>query len=168
VITREEIKAYYDAHPEQYGVEEKYYLMSFFLKSSPSATVQLKSAHHDVMKEMLIQLRAGNKPDDVVKSILNQGVTVQHLDLGLFKLDALAPDIQNAIKGTKVGEYTNVIDTDQGLQIFYIKDVVQTAGKTLELATPEIESKLFKEIVDSKFSKWLDELRQRSHIQIIQ
>jgi peptidyl-prolyl cis-trans isomerase SurA len=120
------------------------------------------------MKEMLVQLRAGNNPDDVVKSILNQGVTVQHLDLGLFKLDALAPDIQNAIKGTKVGEYTNVIDTDQGLQIFYIKDVVQTAGKTLELATPEIESKLFKEIVDSKFSKWLDELRQRSHIQIIQ
>jgi peptidyl-prolyl cis-trans isomerase SurA len=168
VITREEIKAYYDAHPEEYGVEEKYYLMSFFLKSSPSTSVQSPSAHHGVMKEMLVQLRAGNNPDDVVKSILNQGVTVQHLDLGLFKLDALAPDIQNAIKGTKVGEYTNVIDTDQGLQIFYIKDVVQTAGKTLELATPEIESKLFKEIVDSKFSKWLDELRQRSHIQIIQ
>jgi len=120
------------------------------------------------MNELLIQLRAGQNPDDLIKSFQVRGIGVQHLDLGLFKLDSLSPDIQTALRGMAVHEYSNVIETDQGLQIFYLQDIIKTAGKTLEQATPEIESKLYKEIVDDKFSKWLDELRKRSHIQIIQ
>ncbi|MGD9976065.1 MAG: SurA N-terminal domain-containing protein [Desulfatirhabdiaceae bacterium] len=168
VITREEIKTYYDSNPDLYGVEQQYYLKSFFLKPPPSSTEQTHSVNQDAMNELLIQLRAGQNPDDLVKSFQARGIGVQYLDLGLFKLDSLSPDIQTALRGMAVHEYSNVIETDQGLQIFYLQDIVKTAGKTLEQATPEIESKLYKEIVDDKFSKWLDELRKRSHIQIIQ
>ncbi len=168
VITREEIKTYYDSNPDLYGVEQQYYLKNFFLKPPPSSTEQTHSANQDAMNELLIQLRAGQNPDDLIKSFQVRGIGVQHLDLGLFKLDSLSPDIQTALRGMAVHEYSNVIETDQGLQIFYLQDIIKTAGKTLEQATPEIESKLYKEIVDDKFSKWLDELRKRSHIQIIQ
>jgi peptidyl-prolyl cis-trans isomerase SurA len=42
------------------------------------------------------------------------------------------------------------------------------AGKSLEEATPEIENKLYKDILDETFNKWLQELRSKSVIKIIQ
>jgi len=60
-----------------------------------------------------------------------------------------------------------VLDTDQGYQIFYIQEIVDAPGKSLEEASLEIEDILYKEIVDKKFSSWIDELRKRSYIKTI-
>jgi parvulin-like peptidyl-prolyl isomerase len=66
----------------------------------------------------------------------------------------------------KPGQYSGVIETDYGYQIFRLLDKVKSASKTIEDATAEIENKLYKDIVDQKFSKWLEELRNRSHIKV--
>ncbi|MBW1745919.1 MAG: hypothetical protein JRG74_13620, partial [Deltaproteobacteria bacterium] len=54
-----------------------------------------------------------------------------------------------------------------GYQIFYIQEIVDAPGKSLEEASLEIEDILYKEIVDKKFSSWIDELRKRSYIKTI-
>jgi peptidyl-prolyl cis-trans isomerase SurA len=59
------------------------------------------------------------------------------------------------------------METDRGLQLFYIDDIKVVAGKSLKEAAPEIEDKLYDQIVNRKFSEWLSELRERSHIKII-
>jgi peptidyl-prolyl cis-trans isomerase SurA len=87
--------------------------------------------------------------------------------LGLFKIDALLPQLQEAINGMKAGEFTSVLDTDQGYQIFYISEIVKTPGKSCEEAAPEIGAKLYNEVVNEKFAAWLEELRKKSHIKII-
>jgi peptidyl-prolyl cis-trans isomerase SurA len=119
------------------------------------------------MKGILEKLKQDAQPETVIQYAGENGVSVQHLDLGLFRIQALAPDIREAIARLSAGEYSDVIETEQGYQIFYIKEFAKTAGKTLEQAAPEIESIMFKEIVDTRFAKWLDELRSRSHIQIV-
>ncbi|MBW1866519.1 MAG: hypothetical protein JRI38_02060, partial [Deltaproteobacteria bacterium] len=43
----------------------------------------------------------------------------------------------------------------------------RVGAKSMEEASPEIEQKLFNEIVDKKFQEWLENLRKRSHIKII-
>ena len=45
---------------------------------------------------------------------------------------------------------------------------VEITGKTIEEATQEIEEKLYREIVDTKFQAWLENLRKQSHIKIIE
>jgi peptidyl-prolyl cis-trans isomerase SurA len=75
--------------------------------------------------------------------------------------------LQEAMKDLKPGEYTPVLDTDQGLQIFYLQDIEVVPGKSLEEASDEIEQELYKEIVNEKFQSWLEDLRKRSHIKII-
>jgi peptidyl-prolyl cis-trans isomerase SurA len=167
VITREEIKAYYDSHPEKYGVEESVYLKNFYAKPPLSTSGVTGAKIREVMKGILEKLKQDAQPETVIQYAGENGVSVQHLDLGLFRIQALAPDIREAIARLSAGEYSDVIETEQGYQIFYIKEFAKTAGKTLEQAAPEIESIMFKEIVDTRFAKWLDELRSRSHIQIV-
>jgi len=83
-------------------------------------------------------------------------------------LDDLAPEIQDALKGLGAGECTGVLDTDQGLQLFYIEDIEDTPGKSIEEASQEIEKTLYTEKVDQRFKVWVESMRAKSHIKIIQ
>ncbi len=85
----------------------------------------------------------------------------------MFGLDELSPQLRNIIKEMKAGEFTPVLDTDQGFQIFLVKEIVQTSGKPLEDVSPEIEGILFNEIVEKKYQSWLEDLRKQSVIKII-
>jgi len=88
-------------------------------------------------------------------------------DLGLLDEEVLSPQIREAIKDMDAGEFTPVLDTDLGYQIFFIEKVADAQGKSLKDASPEIEQKLFEEIVNEEFRSWLEKLRKRSHIKII-
>ena len=166
VITKEEIKAYYDAHPDIYALEEKYHLANVLIKypENPDASARMQLQRK--MAAMQKELTAGKSIDDVIREFSDSTARVQGGELGTFSLSTLDPKIREALKGLQPGQYTGVIETDYGYQIFCLLDKVRSVGKTLEDATAEIENKLYKEIVDQKFTKWLEELRSRSHIKI--
>jgi parvulin-like peptidyl-prolyl isomerase len=88
--------------------------------------------------------------------------------LGVFELKDLSPQIQAAVQNLKPGEFSQILDTEYGYQIFSVQEILENDGKTLEAVTPEIESKLFDEVVNQKFTEWLQELRKHAHIKIIQ
>jgi len=167
VITKEDIKAYYDAHPDQYGFEEKYHLANVVIKNpeNPGSAGRMQSDRK--MAEILQALKAGKSIDEVIRSFSDGTTRVQGGELGTFSLSALAPNIREAVKDLTPGQYTGIIETDFGPQIFCLLDKEKTASKTLEEASAEIENKLYKDIVDQKFSKWLEELRSRSEIKVM-
>ena len=88
-------------------------------------------------------------------------------DLGFFKLESLSPQLQEALKEVSVGGFTPILETDQGYQIFYVQALEVTPGKALKEVAPEIQEKLYAEVVDKKFKSWLEDLRKRSHIKIV-
>lgn len=166
VITKEDIKAYYDSHPDQYGFEEKYHLANIMIKNpeNPDSTVRLQM--HQKMAEILQALNAGKSIDEVIQAFSDSTSKVQGGELGSFSLSAMDPKIREAVKDLTPGQYSGIIETDYGPQIFCLLDKEKTASKTLEAASAEIENKLYKDIVDQKFSKWIEELRSRSDIKI--
>lgn len=166
VITKEDIKAYYDSHPDQYGFEEKYHLANIMIKNpeNPDSTVRLQM--HQKMAEILQALNAGKSIDEVIQAFSDSTAKVQGGELGSFSLSAMDPKIREAVKNLTPGQYSGIIETDYGPQIFCLLDKEKTASKTLEAASAEIENKLYKDIVDQKFSKWIEELRSRSDIKI--
>jgi peptidyl-prolyl cis-trans isomerase SurA len=166
VITKEDIKAYYDSHPDQYGFEEKYHLANIMIKipENPDSTVRLQI--HQKMAEILQALNAGKSIDEVIQAFSDSTAKVQGGELGSFSLSAMDPKIREAVKDLTPGQYSGIIETDYGPQIFCLLDKEKTASKTLEAASAEIENKLYKDIVDQKFSKWIEELRSRSDIKI--
>jgi len=87
--------------------------------------------------------------------------------LGIFKYDQLSPEVQAAIKGLKVGEFTKVFETEVGYQIIYIENIEENPDRSLEEVTPEIQEILFLEVVERKFESWIGDLRQKSHIKVI-
>jgi len=167
VITKEDIESYYKSHSDKYGKIKKYRLSNIIMKVPSFASKEEKLGVLEKMEIVLTELKAG-KPFDIIAGTYSESSYVSDEGgLGLFELKELSPNIQEAIKDMKAGEFTPVLDTDQGYQIFYVQEIVNVPGKSLEEASPEIEDMLYKEIVDKKFRSWIDELRKRSHIKTI-
>ena len=167
VITKEDVASYYNNHPDKYGVKKKYHLYNIIIKPPLFADEREKDRIKTRMDEILTELKAGESFENMVETYSKSSPDTGGGDLGLFRLDDLSPQLQNTVKEMKAGEFTPVLDTDQGFQIFFIKEIVETSGKPLEEVSSEIEKILFNEIVEKKFQSWLEELRNQSVIKII-
>lgn len=167
VITEQDIKAYYDQHAEEYAYEKKYHLRNFYIRLSSFATDADWQEAMRKMETVQAELKAGKPIDEVVKSPLYPDALAESDDLGLFKLEDLSPQLRDTIRDMKPGDFTPVIEAPFGYQILLVEEVVDTAGKTQAQAAAEIEDKLFNQIVDEKYQSWLQDLRDRAHIKII-
>jgi len=167
VITEQDIKAYYDQHAEEYAYEKKYHLRNFYIRLSSFATDADRQEAMRKMETVQAELKAGKPIDEVVKSPLYPDALAESDDLGLFKLEDLSPQLRDTIRDMKPGDFTPVIEAPFGYQILLVEEVVDTAGKTQAQAAAEIEDKLFNQIVDEKYQSWLQDLRDRAHIKII-
>ena len=126
-----------------------------------------KLAVYAQMEAVYKRIEKGERFEDLAMAFSQAPQASNGGDLGFFRIDALAPKLQKAIDGLSAGEMTKILDTDQGYQIFFVQEIARVGAKSMEEASPEIEQKLFNEIVDNKFKTWLENLRKRSHIKII-
>ncbi|QTA79087.1 Chaperone (peptidyl-prolyl cis-trans isomerase) [Desulfonema limicola] len=167
IITKEDIKAYYDSHAEEFQGEKKYHLKNILMTVPSFASEQEKL---DIKKRMELireQIKAGKSFEAMAKKYSQSSLASEGGDLGTFSYKDIAPKLQLVLDGLAQGDITPVLDTEQGFQIFYIQEFIKERKKTLQEAEPEIEEKLFNEIVNKKFKSWLSNLRNRSHIKIV-
>lgn len=167
VITDEEIKSHYEKHAEKYGGIRKYHLRNIMMKIPSFSSRSEKRAVLDRMNQVHAKLAEGEPFEALARSYSEAPTAETGGDLGRFTIETLSPRLQKEIKGLKSGEFTPVIETDQGYQIFYVQDIVTTPGKTLKEVSAEIQQALYKESVNKKFRSWIEELRTKSHIKII-
>ena len=168
VITEQDVKAYYEAHSEEYGREQKYHLRNIIMRLSPMAA---EAEKRDVMKRMagvLEKLNNGESFENLARQYSESNLAAEGGDLGFFKLEALSPQLQETLKDLRAGDFTSVLETDQGFQIFYIQEIRMIPGKPLTEVSAGIQEKLYTEIVNKKYIEWLEELRKRSHVKLIE
>lgn len=167
VITDEDIKAYYDAHMDEYGGHKKYELWHILIKVSASDDSSQKERARERIDKIYKRLQEKASFEQLAAEYSESPSAARNGHLGVFDLNMLSDQIKKALKGLKPEQFTKVVATDQGFQIFYIANVIQTGGKEIETVRNEIQDKLFADVVDKKFEEWIKDLRQRSHIEII-
>ena len=167
VITSEDIKTYYENHKDVYAGQKKYHLRNIIMKVSADADETEKLMIFKKIEAVLSELKQGEPFDKLARIYSDSPLASEGGDLGLFEVKDLSPQLQEAVKELKEGEYTPILDTDQGYQIIYVQEIQKSPGKTLEESTPEISQKLYKDTLNIKYASWLKDLKSRSHIKII-
>ena len=119
------------------------------------------------MEAILTKLKQGRSFESMVDEIKKSSFAVQGTDLGLYSLKELSEQLQQVVKKMGAGDFSDVLETDFGYQIIYVQKIEDAQAKPLEAVESEIEEILYKEFVDSKYQEWLEQLRARSHIRII-
>jgi len=167
VITEEQIRNYYQANIKQYTGQTKYHLRHILLQVSSPAQDERERVLRN-MQQLQERLKKGESFADLAKVHSQAPTAREGGDLGLFETRLLADNIHKALTGLNSGEYTDVVETEQGYQVFYVEDIVNAGGRSYEEVKEEIHEKLFMESTEQKFTQWFKALRQRAHISILE
>ena len=166
VITKEEAQAYYNRHAEEYQGELLYHLRNI-ITMIPSEEEGGKAAASTKMETVMQKLEDGESFESLAREYSESSLAEKGGDLGKIPYDDFSTQIKAALEGLGPGDHTTILDTDRGLQIFFVEEVVTEGGKSFEEVSPEIEEKLYNAAVDKKYTEWLEELKRQSHIKII-
>lgn len=152
VVTDREVTAYYTENMAEYAGVRKYRLSNILLTDTDvAASVRERLDNGEEFKDLARQFsRAPNAGDGGA--------------LGSFTLDTLSDQLKTAVGQLDQGQYTEVISTDQGYQIFFLDGIVEARDTPLDDVKEEIQRKLYDQIVEEKFNFWLESLREKSHI----
>lgn len=155
VILESDIESYYENHKEDYSGKKKYYLRNIILNNEEK--IQGIKRQLDEQKDF----KSLAKQYSIAPNAVDGG------DLGLFDINNFPDNIKAEIAKLQKSQFSDVITTPQGFQIFYIEDIVFKGGKTYEQAHDEIDEILYKTQAEKKFKTWLETLKLSAHIKIM-
>ena len=167
VITKEEIKAYYEKNLTKYGGSRKYHLWNLFAKLPRNATPTERLEAQALLLAVLVEIKQGRAFEEIVRSSGAGAGGLQGSDLGLFRAEELTPQLREVVKTMTAGDVSPIVESEFGYQVVFVKQIAETAGRPLSEVEPEIQEILYRDIVDGKIKAWLAELRRRSHIKIM-
>ncbi len=168
VITDADIRRYYEANPEVYGGKMEYELRNIFMPYPQYGDAVDRKGVRDQMENILGQLKNGDAFAELARTHSQAPNAAEGGELGRFAIEDLSEELQPVIKSLQAGEFSDVLETDRGFQLFYVEKIVNTEPRPLEIVSDEIEKKLYDRGVDAKFNAWIESLRENSHINIIQ
>jgi peptidyl-prolyl cis-trans isomerase SurA len=167
VITDEDVRRYYEENKEFYAGQTEYHLRNLYVRLPSFATEPDRRQAREKLETIRQELAGGAAFESVVNRYAAGEEGIESSDLGYFKLEDLSRELRELLRDMRAGEMTPVLETGFGYQIVYVHEIANSEGKSLEEASAEIENKLYNEVVDEKYQSWLQSLRERSYIRII-
>jgi peptidyl-prolyl cis-trans isomerase SurA len=165
IVTQTEIQAYYDQHPEKYSPIKQYSLRNIVMIYPKDH--ESRDKVRSLMEQVFERLKNGAPFDETAKQY-SQGINAgDGGKLGLFSINDLSGNIQAAVSALHAGEFSPIIETEQGFQIFYVDQIIETQAKSVSEASAEIRQKIYEDEVNEKFKTWVDELKKGAHIKIM-
>ncbi len=80
----------------------------------------------------------------------------------------LLPEFEKAISTLEVGEISNIIRTETGFHIIKLESRKEARQREFSEVRREIENQLYRLRMEQALSKWIEELKEKSYIQIIE
>lgn len=175
VITDEDINAYYAGHNNTTQASSGgYYLLQIGIswkKGQDSSPEMLEADKNNARKEaekVLEMARDGEDFKALAQKYSSMPSAADGGDIGVFQLDEMAPDMQQAVKDLKPDGISDIIETPEGYQFFKLVN----SGEGTKAATPppeqvkeEIRNKLYDQQLKKAYEEWMDNLKNEAYIQ---
>lgn len=114
------------------------------------------------------KLKNGKDLAELLETYSKMSLNVQGGRLGVFSVDEMAPFVKKSVIKLDTGEFSEIIDTSSGYQIFRVVNVSNTKLTSISPEKmEEIREKLYKIEINEKFEEWLSKLRSSATIKIL-
>jgi peptidyl-prolyl cis-trans isomerase SurA len=163
-ISPDEVKAYYDAHPGEFGVgKESFKLAQILIAIPANATPDQVVAARAKAESIRQQLLAGADFGKLARQYSDDDSKSQGGELGDFSRGEMIDAIQNAIDHMKVGDISEPIRTDHGFHIVKLEAHDQVGVKPFSDVSGQIREKLVSQKAQQQFGTWVDSDLVKQH-----
>jgi len=177
-IPRDEAQKFYDEHKSDFAQPERVRLSEILIATNPNAPKpeaggQLAEASPEKVaaadaraNDIYQQLKSGAKFDDLARKESTASTAERGGDLGYFKRNDLAKELEDKSFALKAGEFTPPIRTRQGFIILRITDHIEAGIPPLDRVREQIQEQLYSQKVQPALREYLTKLREEAYIDI--
>jgi peptidyl-prolyl cis-trans isomerase SurA len=166
IITEERIRKYYEENKAKYAGDGKVHLAGIVLiRRGPGEEESERLRRKG--EEILQLLKGGEDFGGLAKRYSEGPGADEGGEIGTFKLSQLDPELQKILKDIAVGGHSGLIERRNGIQI--IKLLGREGGEERDLSEVKdaIFSAIYQDEVNSRYTTWIRELREKSYTKII-
>jgi peptidyl-prolyl cis-trans isomerase C len=153
-VSMEEIKAYYDSHPEE------------FRRPAVVRFRQIVTITKEEADNLQKRLAQGGDMAAMVARSSKVPASAGSVDPGWFAKGDLDESIEKVVFSLPVGQVSGVVETPYGFHIFEVLGRKPEGVRRLPEAMTEIEAKIRGEKQEAFYSDWLQELRKTIPVKI--
>ena len=166
-VTETEMRAYYDAHTNEFATVPQITLREITINvpvTAQGVNVAQDDAARAKAEEVRAKIIAGEPFPRLAADYSDSGSKANGGLVGPLSRSDLSDDLQKAIAGLKTGDVTPVLRTTRGYQIIKIENLQDTAIKSFEDARGDIADKIANEKRQGEFVKFITRLRAEAII----
>jgi peptidyl-prolyl cis-trans isomerase SurA len=167
-VSPEEVERYYNAHLDEYGSSPKVHarLISFLVPND--ASEDDKAAIHAKAEAVHKEAADGANFAKLAKEYSQGPAAEAGGDIGEVEPDDMQPEFAKAVRALEPGQVSPLITTREGFHILKIEKSSGETHRPLADVSDEIKEKLYKEAMETRYDRWLNQdLRARHHVEIL-
>ena len=154
-VTGEDVKKFYDEHPDEAKTPMEIRARHILLKTHEDAEMVKK------------RLKTGSKFEDLAKTYsIDPGSKTKGGDLGFFPAGAMVPEFDAAALKLNTGETSDIVETRFGFHVIKVVEKREGKQKSFDEAKDELEQKLIKKKRKEKFDNLVAGLKSKAKINI--
>lgn len=134
-----------------------------FLRPQERSFTVINLESEDVAKTVSYQLRSGKKIEELI------GIYPFTTDkLSALEGEQLRKEIEDTVFKLGMGEVSNPVKMEGKYYIFRLDDIIASQQLSLNESQDKIREFLFEKKLQESLAKWLDEIKKRSYIKILE
>ncbi|HIE66342.1 MAG: peptidylprolyl isomerase [Nitrospira sp.] len=161
-----DVQAYYQDHPERFKLTDRIRLRQILFRVSETSTAEQIEEVRMEAERVLSEAKKESAFFQLVQKYSDGPEAQRGGDLGFFNKGDLAVPIGRVVFNLGEGEISPLVRTPMGFHIFKVQERQEGRLRPLEQVRPEIEEIVISEKREHLRRKWLDELWERSFVEI--
>jgi peptidyl-prolyl cis-trans isomerase SurA len=164
-INPDAVKAFYDAHKQEFNLPEQVVLSEIFLSTegrTPEEVASVRKKAEDLRARVL----RGADFSQIAQRYSEGQTAKDGGTLGSFKRGELSKQLEDAVFPMSKGQTTGVIQTKTGFEILRVNDHYQAGLQPLAKVERQIENKLYMQKMEPALRDYLAQLREESYITV--
>jgi len=169
-VTEAEEKAYYDAHPDEFGTTPSVTLREITVNAEVDPVKKAPSVGalddaRDKATAIRDRITKGEAFDKVATEASDSASKANGGLIGPISRDEMNEELLKMISSMKVGEITPVLNTGTGAQFFKLESNIESTTLPFESARARIADRLTSEKVAGELKKYVQRLRAQAIIE---
>jgi peptidyl-prolyl cis-trans isomerase SurA len=164
-IGADEVKKYYDEHPQEFTRPEQVVLAEIFLSTEGKAPEEIESVQRKA-EDLRNRVMKGDDFNEIAKRYSQGSTAKDGGDLGTFKKGELAPQLEGVVFKMDKGQITDVIQTKTGFEVLKIDNHYQAGLQPMEKVNDEIMNRIYMQKMQPTLRDYLAQLREESYVMV--
>lgn len=157
-IPDEDVADYFKQNHDEFAADTYYKASIIVIQDNDTSGAKIKAVKDGLAK--------GEKFRDLARKYSSGPSSSTGGDLGFLKMGEANLEIEQAALALKPGEISTPFKTSDGIYFIQLNEIKKSGTKQFEDVKAQIRDKLYKKIMDERFSLWLKEIRNSANVDI--